>query len=58
MASEIKPGKGFDDKINHGHSGATRLFTNAVDLKCLDPTLFPATYASTFLLAAAAVSAI
>ena len=28
---------------------------NAVDLKCLDPTIFPVTYASTFLLAAVAV---
>ena len=27
----------------------------AVDLKCLDPTIFPVTYASTFLLAAVAV---
>ena len=31
------------------------MFTNAVDLKCLDPTIFPVTYASTFLLAAVAV---
>ena len=31
------------------------MFTNAVDLKCLDPTIFPATYASMFLLAAVAV---
>ena len=28
---------------------------NSVDLKCLDPTIFPVTYASTFLLVAAAV---
>ena len=31
------------------------VFTNAVDLKCLDPTIFLVTYASTFLLAAVAV---
>ena len=31
------------------------MFTNAVDLKYLDPTIFPVTYGSTFLLAAAAV---
>ena len=43
------------DKINHEHSGATSLFTNAIDLKCVDPTIFPVTYASTFLLAAVAV---
>ena len=52
MASEIRPGRGL---INHGHSGATYLFTNAVDLKCLDPTIFPVTYANTVLLAAVAV---
>ena len=28
---------------------------NAVDFKCLDPTIFPVTYASTFFLAAVAV---
>ena len=29
---------------------------NSVDLKCLDPTIFPVTYASTLLLAAAVCS--
>ena len=33
----------------------TYLFANAIDPKCLDPTIFPVTYASTFLLAAVAV---
>ena len=50
MASEIKPGRGLTTKLT-----TDILFMNAVDLKCLDPTVFPVTYASTFLLAAVAV---
>ena len=33
----------------------TKLFTKLVDLKCLDPAIFPVTYTSTFLLTAVAV---
>ena len=55
MASEIKPGRGLTTKLTADIPGRLRLFTNAVDLKCLDPTIFPVTYASTFLLAAVVV---
>ena len=47
----LKPGRGLTTKV----TGTTKLFTNAVDLKCLDPTIFLVTFASTFLLAAVAV---
>ena len=50
-ASEIKPGRGLTTKLTRG----TSLFTNASDLKCMDPTIFPVTYASKFLLAIVAV---
>ena len=46
MASEIKPARDLTTKLT------TDIPTNAVDLKCLDPTIFSVTYASTFLLAA------
>ena len=55
MASEIKPGRGLTTKLTADIPGRLRLFTNAVDLKCLDPTIFQVTYSSTFLLAAVVV---
>ena len=37
MASEIKPGRGLTTKLT---TNIPRRLTNAVDLKCLDPTIF------------------
>ena len=55
MASEIKPGRGLTTKLTADIPGSLRLFTNTGELKCLDPTIFSVTYASTFLLAAVVV---
>ena len=54
MASEIKPGRGLTTKLTTDIPGRLSCYERR-RFKCLDPTILPVTYASTFLLSAVAI---